>query len=220
MNILVVIDHIPQYAQAFVTPSQIAWVVAETLWDKFSMHYGLPEKIPSDQGCNFKSKLIAELCELSQTKKLQNTPYRPQCNGQCECFNMTLISMIGTLPTETIINWQEQLPTLVHAYKCSPSNATGFSPFYLMFGRHPMLSFDVKFGVRTPDIVASTSHGYIKKLQRRLDWAYKTASEVNKRESKNSKKQYDQKVKCTKFEPIDLVLVRQEAFKGKHKITP
>ena len=80
------------------------------------MHYGLPEKILSDQGCNFESKLIAELCELSKTKKLCTTPYRPQSNGQCEQFNVTLISMIGTLPTEAKINWQEQIPTLVHAY--------------------------------------------------------------------------------------------------------
>ena len=43
---------------------------------------------------------------------------------------------------------------MVHAYNCSHSNATGFSPFYLMFRRQPMLPIDVQFGVRTPDIVA------------------------------------------------------------------
>ena len=51
-----------------------------------------------------------------------------------------------------------------------------------------MLPIDVQFGVRTPDIVASTSHGFIQKHQRRLDWAYKTANEVNKKESELSKK--------------------------------
>ena len=71
------------------------------------------------------------------------------------------------------------------------------------------------FGVRTPDIVAATLHGYIQKLQRRLGWAYKTASEVNKKESECSKKWYDQSVKCTKLEPGVLVLVRQK----KHKIS-
>ena len=136
--------------------------------DKFFMNYSLPEKILSDQGHNFKSKLIAELCELSKTKKLQTTPYRPQCNGQCECFNGSLIVMIGTLHIEAKINWQKQLSTLVHAYNSIHSNAAGFSPFFLMFGRHPMLIIDVQFGVKTPDIVASTSPGYIQKLQRRL----------------------------------------------------
>ena len=63
--------------------------------------------------------------------------------------------MKGTLPTEAKINWQEQIPTLVHAYNGSHSNTTGFSPFYLMFGRHPMLPIGVQFCVRTPGMVAS-----------------------------------------------------------------
>ena len=77
----------------------------------------------------------------------------------------------------------------------------------------------LQVGVRTPDIVASMLHCYILKIQRRLDWAYKTANEVNKRDSECSKKQYDLNVKCTKFELGDLVLVRQKAFKEKDKIS-
>ena len=93
------------------------------------MHCGLPEKILSDQQYNFESRLMAELCEISKVKKLCTTPFRPQCNGQYEHCNATLISMIGTLPTEAKINWQEQLPKLVHAYNCSHSNATGLQSF-------------------------------------------------------------------------------------------
>ena len=126
--------------------------------------------------------------------------------------------MIGILPTEAKINWQEQLSTLVHAYNCNHSNVTGHSPFYMMFGRHAMLQIDVQLGERTPDITASTSHGYIQNL-RRLEWAYKTANVINQKESEGFKKQYDQNVTCTKLEPGDLVLVRQKAFKGKCKIS-
>ena len=90
-------------------------MVPKAPWDKFFMHCGLPEKVLSNQGCNFESKLIAELCELSQSKEFQTTPYRPQCNGQCECFNSTLISMIGTLPTETKIKFAR---TIIHIGTC------------------------------------------------------------------------------------------------------
>ena len=41
-----------------------------------------------------------------------------------------------------------------------------------------MLPINVQFGVQTPDTVASTSHSYIQKLQRRLDWAYEIADKV------------------------------------------
>ena len=49
-NVLVVTDHFTRYAQAYVTRTQTAQTTAKTLWNKFIVHYGLPEKILSDQG--------------------------------------------------------------------------------------------------------------------------------------------------------------------------
>ena len=218
INILVVTDHFTRLAQAFVTPSQTASVVAKTLWDKFFMYYGIPEIILSDQGRNFESSLIAELCKLTGVKKLRTTPYRPQTNGQCERFNSTLINMIGTLPLDLKYNWQEHVNTLVHAYNCMDTTATNFSPHYLMFGREPNLPIDIKFGVRTPDLVATSTKNYVEKLQRRLALTYKKAQKVNHKESKRNKRIYDRKVRCTKLEVGDKVLVRQKAFKKRHKI--
>ena len=51
-----------------------------------------------------------------------------------------------------------------------------------------MLPIDVQFGVRTPDIIASTSHGYIQEFKRRLECTYKTANVINQKESECSKK--------------------------------
>ena len=97
-NILVVMDHFTHYAQAYVTQSQMALMKAKALWDNFIIHYRLPGKILSDQGRNFERKFIANLCRLMGTKKLSSCPYHPQISDQCERFNSTLISMLGTLP--------------------------------------------------------------------------------------------------------------------------
>ena len=45
VHILVTTDHFTWYAQATVTSSQTAKCTAQNLWDKFIVHYGLPEKI-------------------------------------------------------------------------------------------------------------------------------------------------------------------------------
>ena len=219
INVLIITDHFTKFAQAFVTQSQTASVVARVLWDKYFMNYGLPTKLLSDQGRNFESELIAELCKLSKVKKLRTTPYRPQGNGQCERFNSTLISMLGTLPPEAKYNWPEQVATLVHAYNCTKSTATSFSPHYLMFGRHPQLPIDIEFGVQTPDLFSTSTHKFVKKLERRLKWAYKKARQVNEKESMKNKLRFDRKAVNSKLEPGDLVLVRQKAFKGKHKLS-
>ena len=78
INILVITDHFTRYAQAHITSSQKAHIVAKTLWEHFFVHYGFPKKILSDQGQNIESVLISELCELAQIKKLRTTPYRPE----------------------------------------------------------------------------------------------------------------------------------------------
>ena len=43
-NVLVVMDHFTCYAQAYVTPSQMALATAKALWDNFDIHYVLPER--------------------------------------------------------------------------------------------------------------------------------------------------------------------------------
>ena len=174
-NILVVTDHFTKYSQAYVTSSQTGQVVAKTLWEKIFMHYGMPEKLLSDQGRNFEIKLVSELCALTNVKKLCTTPYHPQINEQCKSFNVTLIWMLGTLPRNAKQNWQEQVAALKHTYNCTQSNATGFSPYFLMFGHHPNPPIDIEFRGWTQDISGASTHKYIKKLQNRLKWVYKKA---------------------------------------------
>ena len=218
MNVLIVTDHFTRYAQAFVTPNQKASTVAKTLWDKFFVHYGYPEKILSDQGRNFESKLLKELCILAQIKKMRTTPYRPEGNGSCERFNRTLISMLGTLPEEFKSEWVNHVNTLTYAYNCTRSNATGFSPYYLLYGRHPLLPIDIEFGVMTPDLMEVVTLKYIHRLQKRLDYAFKKVADFSRKEALRLKQRYDKTAKTSKLEPGDLVLVRRKDFQEKHKI--
>ena len=77
-DVLVVTNHFTWYAQAYVTLIQTTQTTAKTLWDKFIVHYGLPEKILSDQGRNFESQLVADLHKLMGTQncKLAHTTHR------------------------------------------------------------------------------------------------------------------------------------------------
>ena len=69
-DVLVVRDHFTHDAQAYVTQSQTALTTAKALSDNFIVHYGLPEKILLNQGRNFKSELIADLCRLMGSSEL------------------------------------------------------------------------------------------------------------------------------------------------------
>ena len=218
-NVLVITDHFTRYAQAFPTKSQTAKVTAKVLWHNFICHYGFLEKFISDQGRNFESQLIADLCKLAKVKKIRTSPYHPMTNGQCERFNRTLCDMLGTLETEDKADWKAFLHTLTHAYNCTRNSSTGFSPFHLMFGRHPRLPVDVAFGIhRIGEGVTFSTSKYVDWLQRCLAHAYEKAKTFADKESDRQKSLFDRKSKDLRLEPGDLCLVRKTAWKSRHKI--
>jgi len=65
MDFLVLTDYFTKFALAFPTPNQEARTVAKCLWDNFIVYYGIPEPLHKDQGRDFESKLIKELCEVA-----------------------------------------------------------------------------------------------------------------------------------------------------------
>lgn len=95
-DILVITDHFTKYAVTLPTKDQKVTTVAKCLWEQFLIHNWSPERILSDQGRDFESRLIQELCALAGIKKVHTSPYHPRANP-VERFNRTFLSMLGTL---------------------------------------------------------------------------------------------------------------------------
>ena len=89
------------------------------------------------------SNLLSELCKWAKVWKLHTSLYYPQTDGQYEHFNRILINLLGTLPLNKKTSWRGMVVMLVHVYNCTRSTATGFSPYYLMYGQKPWLPVDL-----------------------------------------------------------------------------
>ena len=216
---LVITDHFTRYAFAYPSKTQTAQATARILWDNFICHYGFPEKFISDQGRNFESDLIKELCKIAGVKKLHTTPYHPQGNGQCERFNSTLCNMLGTLSEEEKSDWKSYLGCMTHAYNCTKHASTTYSPYYLMFGRHPRLPIDVEFRLPKSNSGDNSSKSrYVQKLRRRLNYAFRKATKVANQQANKYKSSYDKSIKGPQLQEKDLVLVKIVAHKGRHKL--
>ena len=217
-NILVITDHFTRYSVAIPTRNQTAQTTARVLYDNFLVHYGFPARLHSDQGRNFESAVIKQLCHITGIKKSRTTSYHAMGNGMVERFNQTLLGMLGTLTSDKKSNWKEYVPSLVHSYNGTKHESTGFSPFFLMFGRHPRLPIDIVLGIAPRDGARDDMPEYVQKMKKRLSVAYDIASSHAKNAAQRSKQRYDMKVRESLLEPGDRVLVRNVGLQGKCKL--
>lgn len=218
-NILVITDHFTRYAMAVPTRNQLASTTAKVLYEQFICHYSFPERIHSDQGRNFESSVIRELCKIAGVKKSRTTPYHPMGNGQVERFNQTLLKMMGTLDDEQKKDWKTYVLPLVHAYNATKHETTGFSPHYLMFGWNPRLAIDAYLGLEDSQEKVRSRENYAQKLKKRLHYAYKMARGNIGRNSNRYKENYDHGVRFEKLDIGDRVLVKMLVFSGKAKLS-
>ena len=63
-NVLVVVDHLALYIQAFVMKNHTACTTARVLYNNFFSVFGFPQKLLSDQGTEFTGDVIAAMCKL------------------------------------------------------------------------------------------------------------------------------------------------------------
>eukprot|EP00731_Ephydatia_muelleri_P039226 Em1238g1a len=169
--VLVASDCFTRWVEVYGIPNQEATTVAKKLVDEMFCRFSPPEQLHSDQGRQFESELVKEICVLLQIRKTHTTPYHPQCNGMVERFNRTLLDMLATTIDNHQADWQHHIRKLCLAYNSSIHSTTGFSPFFLMFGRQVKLPIDLMYGTNRTE--PDTAAGFAQKLKEGLQEAYK-----------------------------------------------
>uniref|UniRef100_A0A669EDN0 Gypsy retrotransposon integrase-like protein 1 n=2 Tax=Oreochromis niloticus TaxID=8128 RepID=A0A669EDN0_ORENI len=216
-DILVITDHFTKYAVAMPTKDQKATTVAKCLWEQFLVHYGFPERLLSDQGRDFESQLIKELCALAGITKVRTSPYHPRGNP-VERFNRTLLGMLGTLQDKQKTHWRDYVKPLTHAYNCTKNETTGFSPYELMFGRQPRLPVDIAFCLPVKDGSPTSHSQYVRALKARLQESYQIAAKNSQKVAERNKRRFDKTIRESTLEKGDQVLVRNLRLRNKHKL--
>ncbi|XP_059146787.1 uncharacterized protein LOC131934712 [Physella acuta] len=134
--ILTLIDMASRWPEAIPLRDIKSETICSALLDIFS-RYGFPDTLLSDNGKQFTSNVTNALTKLLQITQVHSTIYRPQANGMCERWNKTLKVMLAKATEDHPKEWNEYIPAILFAYRGTVHDATGYSPFELMFGSNP-----------------------------------------------------------------------------------
>ena len=154
------------------------------------------------------------MCKLLGIEKIRTMPYHPQTNGSAERLHQTLQRIISKLNPEKRQKWPEHIRSVLIAYNATQSQVTGYSPYFLMFGRRPRLPVDLLFPTVNKREWTHTIDEYVKALYEWLTECLQLAQESASKEAKRQKWLYDRKVGAVELHLGDCVLVRLDAFRG------
>ena len=141
--ILVIADYFSKWTEAFPIKDKCADTVADVLVDKIIVRFGIPLVIHSDQGREFENGLMKSLCNLLGCVKTRTAPFHPESDGMVERFNRTCLMMLSMFVNDRRDNWHKLLPFVMHAYRTSVYESTGYSPYRLMMGEDCSLPQDI-----------------------------------------------------------------------------
>ena len=206
---LVVVDHFTRFCQLYATRSKSSQAAAAKLWNDFIPRFGYPEKIHHDQGPEFNSQLWKELHRYTGIKASNTTPYHPMGDGMVERLNKTVLNMLKAIPETEKKRWKDHLPKLGFAYNTTVNKTTGYSPFFLMFGRNGRLPIDRMFGLDSIVPIKRQSHSqFVKEWKDKMEEAFRLANNHIDKAANYNKQHYDKKVRGEEVNVGDQVLVR------------
>ena len=147
---LVIVDKFSKYVLLEpVSEAVSAEETAEILVRRVISQFGVPVKIISDRGSIFTSAVWRETLAILGTSVALAATHHPQTDGQSERTIQTLIRLFRCFAEEQKANWERLLPLFQFALNDAHCEATGSTPFRVLFGKDPVSPFRFLTGEET-----------------------------------------------------------------------
>nr|ABF95742.1 retrotransposon protein, putative, unclassified [Oryza sativa Japonica Group] len=187
--------------------------------------FGVPNRIITDNGTQFTSELFGDYCEDMGIKLYFASPAHPRSNGQVERANAEILKGLKT-KTFNILkkhgdSWIEELPAVLWANRTTPSQVTGETPFFLVYGAEAVLPSELT--LRSPratmyceadqDQLRRDDLDYLEERRRRA--ALRAA-----RYQQSLRRYHQRHVRARSLCIDDLVLRRVQTRAGLSKLSP
>lgn len=201
--IAVAIDHTTRYAITRALPTSTAVDLANFILEDVILKYGAPRELLSDRGRSFLSRVVSEILQSCSVRHQVTTAYHPQTNGLTERLNRTLSDMLSMYVSSDHSNCDAALPYITFAYNSSRHDTTGFTPFYLLFGREPPLMIDSLLPLQPDASLTAFASDAVSRAEDARQLARLRTLDSQQRQCTR----YDSSHQHVSFSPGDLVLL-------------
>lgn len=163
--LLVIVDHLTQFVEAFPTARATAQTVVKILLEQIIPWYGAIEVIDSDRGPHFVSKVAKETLQSLGTKWQYHTLWHPQSSGKVERMNGEIKKQLTKLMLETKMPWVKCLRLALLNIRTQPLTDVGISPFEMLYG----MPYDLEIPQDHPQLEESQIKPYLIQLMTRRE---------------------------------------------------
>jgi hypothetical protein len=118
--------------------------------EEITHRFGVPNRIITDLGSSFSGSKFWDFCQDSYISVYYTSVAHPQCNNQVEHANSLILQGLKARIFDPIekysSKWIQELPRVVWRL-CTPrSRATGYFPFFMVYGSETILPTNIIFG--------------------------------------------------------------------------
>ena len=137
--IIVTVDYFTKWAEVMPILNNNDEMTTLSFFNHVVSRFGVPQAIVTDHGSHFRNHMMVELAAKLGLSHDSSTPYYPQANGQVEAINKVLERMLQRMIRVHKRSWHLILYSALWAYQTLVRNATGFTPFQLVYGLEEIL---------------------------------------------------------------------------------
>ena len=200
-SLLVMVDYLTKMMVLRPTHSTATAVdTARIVMDAVVRVHGVPRVIVSDRDTRFTSSFWKEICKSMGTSLAMSSGYHPQTDGQTERANRSIEEMLRAYVGRRQTDWDERLGMVEYAYNNSVHSSSGYTPFYLCYGRHPLSPVQLLSQVESKNAAADA-------FLRQLEEDVTHAVEQLRRAQEQQKKYADKRRRDVEFQVGDEVLL-------------
>jgi hypothetical protein len=180
-----------------------ALTVARAIVDRVYTVFGVGDILTTDGGREFNNLIQDNLNRILGIQACRVLPYKPQANA-VKRVHRSINGLLSRVIQEDLKTWDETVKFSVASYNAAEHSATGFSPYYLLFGRERSIPLDLLTETSRLEPPVTTDD-YTQLVQERFRKAYALTREHLKASFMRAKQRYDQRVKHVQFVPNDYV---------------